>query len=159
MIANTGANGYLIDQFFQSVSNIRTDAYGGSIPSRARFGLEVARACIAACGGDPKRVAIRLSPFGRFQGMGMDDPVPQFNYIVSEMKKLDVAYLHLIESRESGSAADGVYHSTGTTELLPFVETWGTEKPVILAGGFTPEKAKWAVEEVAKGENVMVGVE
>ncbi|SMR46267.1 unnamed protein product [Zymoseptoria tritici ST99CH_1E4] len=152
-----GANGYLIDQFFQSVSNVRTDAYGGSIESRARFGLEVTRACIAACNGDSSRVAIRLSPFGRFQGMGMDDPVPQFDYIVQEMRKLDLAYLHLIESRESGSAADGVYFSTGTTELAPFIETWGAEKPIILAGGMDPQKAKWVVEEVATGNNVLLG--
>jgi NADPH2 dehydrogenase len=155
--SSPGANGYLIDQFFQDVSNHRTDAYGGSIPARARFGLEVTRACIAACGNDPSKVAIRLSPFGKFQGMGMEDPVPQFNYIVSEMRKLNLAYLHLIESRESGSAADGVYFSTGTTELKPFIEAWGPDLPIILAGGFDAKKAKWVVEEVATGKNVLIG--
>lgn len=36
-----GANGYLIDQFLKSNVNKRTDDYGGSIPNRARFALEV----------------------------------------------------------------------------------------------------------------------
>ena len=36
-----GANGYLIDQFLKSAVNKRTDSYGGSIPNRARFCLEV----------------------------------------------------------------------------------------------------------------------
>ena len=36
-----GANGYLIDQFLKSNVNKRTDKYGGSIPNRARFALEV----------------------------------------------------------------------------------------------------------------------
>ena len=36
-----GANGYIIDQFLKSSINKRTDEYGGSIPNRARFALEV----------------------------------------------------------------------------------------------------------------------
>jgi 2,4-dienoyl-CoA reductase-like NADH-dependent reductase (Old Yellow Enzyme family) len=35
------ANGYLIDQFLKASSNTRTDEYGGSIPKRARFAIEV----------------------------------------------------------------------------------------------------------------------
>ena len=35
------ANGYLVDQFLQSGSNIRTDANGGPVENRARFLLEV----------------------------------------------------------------------------------------------------------------------
>ena len=35
------ANGYLIDQFLRSGSNLRTDAYGGSIENRARLLFEV----------------------------------------------------------------------------------------------------------------------
>ena len=36
-----GANGYLIEQFFRKTCNKRTDEYGGSIPNRCRFCLEV----------------------------------------------------------------------------------------------------------------------
>jgi 2,4-dienoyl-CoA reductase-like NADH-dependent reductase (Old Yellow Enzyme family) len=36
-----GAHGYLIDQFFWSGTNHRTDAYGGSIAARTRFAAEV----------------------------------------------------------------------------------------------------------------------
>ena len=43
-----GANGYLIDQFLQDVSNNRTDQYGGSIENRARFALDVIKAVTAA---------------------------------------------------------------------------------------------------------------
>ena len=39
-----GANGYLLEQFLQSRSNRRTDAYGGSIENRSRIVLEVAAA-------------------------------------------------------------------------------------------------------------------
>jgi 2,4-dienoyl-CoA reductase-like NADH-dependent reductase (Old Yellow Enzyme family) len=40
-----GAHGYLIDQFFWSFTNKRTDAWGGDLVARTRFGAEVIRAC------------------------------------------------------------------------------------------------------------------
>lgn len=46
------AHGYLIDQFFWSVTNRRTDRYGGGLAARARFGAEVVRACRRAVGED-----------------------------------------------------------------------------------------------------------
>lgn len=61
-----GANGYLIDQFTQSVTNKRTDEYGGSIEKRARFALEVIEAVSKEIGQE--RTGIRLSPWGRFNG-------------------------------------------------------------------------------------------
>ncbi|GAB7363021.1 hypothetical protein MBLNU230_g3315t1 [Neophaeotheca triangularis] len=150
-----GANGYLIDQFWQDVVNQRSDEYGGSVEKRARFGLEVTKAVIEAT-GDSKKVAIRLSPFSNFQGMKMADPLPQFLHIVSELKELDLAYLHLVESRVSGtSAADAVY-GAATRENDSLVELWGTQAPIMLAGGFTPEKAKKVLGEIYTEENVCI---
>lgn len=94
------AHGYLIDQFNQDTCNRRTDQWGGSIENRARFCLEVARAVVQAVGKE--RVGIRLSPWARFQGMGMADPIPQFSYIIHNLRELDLAYLHLVEPRVSG---------------------------------------------------------
>jgi 2,4-dienoyl-CoA reductase-like NADH-dependent reductase (Old Yellow Enzyme family) len=47
-----GAHGYLIDQFFWSFTNHRTDAYGGDLAARVRFGVEVVRACRNAVSRD-----------------------------------------------------------------------------------------------------------
>ena len=62
------AGGHLVHQFLDSTSNKRTDAYGGSIENRARFGLEILRELVSIW--DSKRVAIRLGPTGGYNDMG-----------------------------------------------------------------------------------------
>ncbi|OJA15849.1 hypothetical protein AZE42_09895, partial [Rhizopogon vesiculosus] len=54
------ANGYLIDQFLQEVSNTREDEWGGCIEKRARFAIEIVHAIVQEVGAE--RVGIRLSP-------------------------------------------------------------------------------------------------
>jgi 2,4-dienoyl-CoA reductase-like NADH-dependent reductase (Old Yellow Enzyme family) len=46
------AHGYLLSSFLSPVTNIRTDAWGGSIDNRARFLIETVRATRAAVGAD-----------------------------------------------------------------------------------------------------------
>ncbi|GAK01894.1 LOW QUALITY PROTEIN: 2,4-dienoyl-CoA reductase [Geomicrobium sp. JCM 19037] len=45
-----GAHGYLIDQFFWSRTNHRTDRYGGTLEKRMTFAIDIVRACRAAVG-------------------------------------------------------------------------------------------------------------
>ncbi|KAG1779899.1 hypothetical protein EV702DRAFT_965209 [Suillus placidus] len=90
-----GANGYLIDQFIQDLANQRTDEYGGSIENRARFALEVTDAVVEAVGAE--KTAFRMSPWGVFNGMGMEDPKPQFSYVVEQLRKHKLAYIHVVE--------------------------------------------------------------
>ena len=40
-----GAHGYMIDQFFWSRTNRRTDRYGGDVAGRTRFAVEVIKEC------------------------------------------------------------------------------------------------------------------
>ncbi|EXJ77742.1 NADPH2 dehydrogenase [Capronia epimyces CBS 606.96] len=153
-----GANGYLIDQFLHASLNTRTDEYGGSVERRSRFGVQVTQAVIAAV-GDSKKVAVRLSPWTETDGgsESADVIVPQFLHIISELKKLDLAYLHLVESRVSAAEvdpSDHVYRTLASRNDV-FVERWGTPNPIILAGGFTPETAEQAVQRY-KDANVLV---
>ena len=61
-----GANGYLPDQFLQTVSNNRTDRWGGDEEGRTRFVREVVDAVAEAVGED--RVGLRISPWSTYQG-------------------------------------------------------------------------------------------
>ncbi|MBJ6760074.1 alkene reductase [Myxococcaceae bacterium JPH2] len=95
-----GANGYLLDQFLKSGSNHRTDAYGGSIENRARFMLEVMRAVVDAIGA--KKTGIRLSPVTTANDAFDANPQPLFEYVVRELAKWDLSYVHVIEGATGG---------------------------------------------------------
>ena len=92
-----GANGYLLDQFLQDGSNHRRDEYGGSIPNRARLLLAVISAVVDVWGHD--RVGVRLSPSGTFGSISDSNPKALFSYVVEQLDRLDLAYLHLVEPR------------------------------------------------------------
>lgn len=94
-----GANGYLIDQFLKDGSNRRTDEYGGSVENRARFALEVTRAVTGTVG--PERVGFRVSPLGTYNSMSDSDPVATFSYLARELRRLKIAYLHVIEGPQA----------------------------------------------------------
>jgi 2,4-dienoyl-CoA reductase-like NADH-dependent reductase (Old Yellow Enzyme family) len=89
-----GANGYLINQFLASNANIRTDEFGGTIENRARFAIEVAKAVAAEIG--PECTGIRLSPGFEIGGL-TDGPDGEdlYRYLVGELDKLGLAFLHL----------------------------------------------------------------
>ncbi|MCK1656159.1 alkene reductase [Bradyrhizobium sp. 151] len=90
------ANGYLIEQFMNSVLNTRTDRYGGgSMEDRTRFLMEVVDAVVAEFG--PGRVGVRLSPFGKFNSMPMDPLAEEtFLYVAEQLGRRGAAYIHLL---------------------------------------------------------------
>lgn len=143
------ANGYLLDQFLQDTCNKRTDEYGGSVENRARFTLEVADAVIAAVGS--KKTGIRFSPWGRFQGMRMEDPMPTFSYVVKELAKrhTDLAYIHFVEPVVSGDS-DQHAHDTGSAkhpDSNDFArELWGS-RTFLSAGGYNAKSGEEAVNK------------
>lgn len=137
------------------VSSVRQDAnhtldkWGGSIENRSRFCLEITKGVATAIGAD--RVGVRLSPFSTFQGMRMVDPIPQFDFLIRRLKDLKPAYMHLVEARISGSA------DFEATEKINFaIDIWDNVSPVLIAGGYTPDSAKRAVEQEYRGKDIMI---
>jgi N-ethylmaleimide reductase len=96
-----GANGYLLDQFLKTGSNKRDDAYGGSVENRARLLMEVLDGVTGVWG--PGRVGLRLSPFSPANGIEDADPQATFDYVVKELNRFDLAYLHMVEGATGGS--------------------------------------------------------
>ena len=121
-----GANGYLIDQFLQDITNRRVDDYGGSVEKRVRFTLEVIDAVSKAIG--VQKTALRISPWSKYNGtkvgtharvivlilwshvvtecagMCMEDPIPTFSHLVRRLADdfPELAYLHVIEPGVDG---------------------------------------------------------
>jgi len=140
------ANGYLLDQFLQTVSNERTDEYGGSVDNRVRFPLEVIKAVVEAVGAE--RTAIRISPWSPFQGMGMKDPLPTFTRFIERIRDVhpDLAYIHAVEARVNGDSDLAVMNENRAHSTEALRKIWGN-RPFITAGGMDRAKAIDTVEE------------
>jgi NADPH2 dehydrogenase len=147
-----GANGYLVDQFTQSVSNRRTDAWGGSVERRARFALAVAKAVSDAVGRE--RTGIRLSPYSEFQSMRMPpgELEEQFTYVIGKLADLRLAYLHLTTPRVQGPADV----ANPSEDLDWAVRAWRGVSPIVLAGGYRLDSAMADVDERYAGYEVCI---
>ncbi|KAI0299012.1 putative NADPH2 dehydrogenase chain OYE2 [Multifurca ochricompacta] len=145
------ANGYLLDQFLQDVTNQRTDEYGGSVENRLRFPLEVINAVVKAVGAE--RTGIRLSPWSKFQGMGMEDPLPTFTTLVERIRDAhpNFAYIHAIEPRLNAFVKEGITKENQHETNDPLRKAWG-DRPYIAAGGLERAEAI----EIVKNEGGLV---
>jgi N-ethylmaleimide reductase len=138
-----GANGYLIEQFLQSHTNLRTDRYGGSIDNRTRFLMEVTQAAIEVWGAN--RVGVRLSPYGVANGSGDPDPMPLYTHAIQQLDRFGLAYLHFIEPRSSGTGRAEVDHQNVPSAMMLFRPLWSGV--LITAGGFSGEAANAAIAD------------
>jgi 2,4-dienoyl-CoA reductase-like NADH-dependent reductase (Old Yellow Enzyme family) len=86
-----GANGYLLDQFLQDSTNLRTDSYGGSIENRARLLLEATDAAISVWGAG--RVGMHLAPRADAHSMGDSNRAETFGYVARELGKRGIAFI------------------------------------------------------------------
>ncbi len=132
------ANGYLIDEFLQSKTNQRTDAYGGSVENRYRFLQEIIEAIATVWPGN--RIAVRLSPNGVYNDMGSPDYRETFRYVVQQLNIYGLAYLHLIDGLGFG------FHEQGEPmTLAEFREVF--DGPLMGNCGYTQETAEAAIRE------------
>lgn len=96
-----GANGYLIEQFLADKTNLRDDAYGGSIENRARFLLEVVDAVVAVWGA--KRVGVHLSPRCDSNDSGTSDAPALYLHVARELGARKLAFLFTREAERADS--------------------------------------------------------
>jgi N-ethylmaleimide reductase len=133
-----GANGYLITQFLDPGSNLRTDEYGGDAARRNRFAIEVTAAVAAAIG--PERVGVRLSPYGVFNDMAGDYEgiVAQYGALAKSLGALGLAYLHLVD--HSAMGAPKPLAATVALICSNFRQAGG--KNIMLSGGYDLARAE-----------------
>lgn len=136
------ANGYLPDQFLQNGSNKREDEYGGSIENRSRLLLEILDSVIKIWGAE--RVGVRLSPYGTFNDMSDSDPIALFSYVLAQLSKREIAYVHMIEPRATSAGSNDISLSEEPNASELFRNKFNGV--FISAGGYKPETAKQAVE-------------
>ena len=137
------ANGYLLDEFIQSGTNQRTDAYGGSVENRARLLFEITETLIRIWG--PDRIGVRLSPMGKMNDISDDQPEATFSHIAERLSDYRIAYLHVVnpamEQMQSGKEPDP--RALRMVEMIRKMFK-GT---LILAGGFEADTAaRWLRE-------------
>src|SRR5512139_787867 len=88
------ANGYLLNQFLASNTNLRTDGYGTSVNGRIRFVVEVVEAVAAAIGAS--RTAIRVSPGHMFNDIVDANPLETHVALLDALPTADMAYVHVM---------------------------------------------------------------
>jgi N-ethylmaleimide reductase len=132
------ANGYLLDQFINSSTNHRTDTYGGSAENRARLLMEVTEAVSEVWGSD--RVGVRLSPLGKFNDMGDDNPEETFGYIAEKLNAYGIAYLHIVNPALA-ALEKGTEPEPGGQRMLDLIRR-KYPNTLMIAGGFNHETAE-----------------
>lgn len=128
------ANGYLIEQFLNTASNVRTDRYGtAAIPDRIRFAVEVAEATAAAIGAD--RVGIRISPHGVNGGLVADaNTDATYIALARELSRIQLAYLHVVDHSSMGAPPVPASLKGALRDAF--------HGPLMLAGGYDKARAE-----------------
>lgn len=135
-----GANGYLINQFLDSKTNLRNDQYGGSLENKFRFFREVLEAVLEVW--EPEQVGARIAPNGVFNDMGSEDFRETYLYVVKELSRFKLGYLHIMDGLAFG------FHEKG--EAMTLAEFRSIYKGVIMGNcGYTKEAAE---ESISKGD-------
>ena len=138
-----GAHGYLITQFLGTISNTRTDEWGGSLENRARF---VRRIVAATREATPEGflIGVRISPEVPDQGVDLDDALTLASWLTSD----GVDFVHV-------SNWDSFKPPEKHPESEKLLTTWfreavGDEMPLIATGGvWTPAEAEQILEQGA----------
>jgi 2,4-dienoyl-CoA reductase-like NADH-dependent reductase (Old Yellow Enzyme family) len=137
------AHGYLLHQFLSPISNIRSDAYGGSLDKRMRFPLQVFEAVRAAVPASMP-VGVRISATDWVDG-GWD--VDQSRVFVQALQARGLSFLHVssggVSPRQKipvgpgyqGHLAEQLKRETGAPTIAVGLITEPAQAEAIVASG------------------------
>ncbi|MFM0335372.1 alkene reductase [Paraburkholderia fungorum] len=153
-----GANGYLFDQFMNSVLNTRTDRYGGlSVEDRTRFLVEVVEAAVREWG--PGRVGVRLSPFGKYNSMPADPLAEEtLLYVCEQLGRRGVAYMHLVyQLMPAGNMESSEFKERHIDHALLARVRDAFPGAIIWCGGFTNRESAQAALDTGLVDLIALG--
>ena len=146
------ANGYLFEQFQNSVVNTRTGRFGGqSADSRIELLVQTIKAIKSK--DSSIRIGVRLSPFGTFNGMPKDPKTAEtYLALAQALEALGISYVHFndepvsighLNQEKVGHLAEDA--GGEFTRLIPtdFLEQFRAQfsGPVMICGGLTLDLA------------------
>ncbi|KAF8302568.1 putative NADPH2 dehydrogenase chain OYE2 [Clavulina sp. PMI_390] len=149
-----GGNTDLVEQFLSDMTNHRTDEYGGSIGNRARYTLEALKVLVSVVGQE--KVGIRFTPWSRYGGLRMDDPIPTFTYVIQKIKELYPAFMwiHMVEPRISGVDDDPIEAGSDSNSFA--YDLW-TPRVYLSAGGYSNHVDKGVAAAEKEGSLIVFG--
>jgi len=131
------ANGYCIDLFLSTKTNHRNDEYGGSFQKKYRFLKEIIEAVSTVF--PIGRIGVRLSPNGSWCDMGHSDNHETFSFVIAELEKFHLGYLHIIDGLAFG------FHNNCKQFTLFDVRKAGYTGLLIGNGGYSKDRADGAI--------------
>ncbi len=132
-----GANGYLIDQFLRSNSNIRKDQYGGCKENRVRILSEITHAVVNEIGAD--KTGVRLSPFISFKDMNDPEILETIMLATRKLEEIGITYIHLCEADWDDSPQIPISFREKLRNTF--------SRTIIATGNKTPEEANELLQE------------
>ncbi len=115
MVELHGAHGYLITEFFSRHANKRTDAYGGSLYKRMKFGLEVIEAVRNQVGKDyPLGIRISGTDYDE-KGITLDESIAFAKELANELQERGYEVYVAGDCVEIGTIYEAIHagHLTG----------------------------------------------
>jgi dimethylamine/trimethylamine dehydrogenase len=146
-----GAHGYLMTQFLSTLTNRRTDGYGGSLANRVRFQQETLELMRAAVGSDCA-IALRMSAHGGEQLTGIH--VDEMLEVVRLMDPLVDLFDVNVGAWPQDSGTSRYYPEGSQREWTRRVRE-ATAKPIVGVGRFTNPDLMAAI--VRSGELDLIG--
>jgi N-ethylmaleimide reductase len=133
------ANGYLLNQFLSSNTNLRTDGYGGSVQGRIRLVVETVQAVAAAIGVE--RTGIRISPGHMFNDLVDADPIATHVALLDALPTAGMAYVHVMKADSFAAQLNNAGDPDAALKRMRA----HVKGPMIAAGGYTRDSAEAAL--------------
>lgn len=149
-----GAHSYLVDQFLSRTSNRRQDIYGGDLPNRARFLIEIIKAVKEATGKDyPVWCRINGKEYGVEEGTTLKEA--QETARMAQEAGIDAIHVSAFGPASPTNLTSAAFQPAVIEDLAAGIKK-AVSVPVIAVGRITPEAGEKILKE-GKADLIAIG--